>query len=287
MSTFGYLTGDGTRVRGWCNDGTGPDVVVANGLGAPPESWPTLVSADSGYRVHTWYYRGSGGSERPLDPARIRIEDHVGDLLGLLDARGIDRAVLVCWSLGVNVAFAFAEAYPERVAGLLAVAGVPGGSFAAMFGPLRGLPRVRHAAAVSVARGLRLAAPALNLTARTVPVNRATAWAVAHSGFMLPAATPERLVPTLDEFRKHDFRWYFTLAVALADHAPMDLSFVRCPTTLVAGRRDIVTSRHAMRRAAAAIPHARLVELDGSHFLPIERPDELTALLAELVAETR
>jgi pimeloyl-ACP methyl ester carboxylesterase len=131
-----------------------------------------------------------------------------------------------------------------------------------------------------VARGLRLAGPVLGRVASAVPLNRRTAWAVAHSGFMLPAAAPERLIPTLEEFRRHDFRWYFTLAVAVADHEPMDLSFVRCPTTLVAGRYDIVTSRHAMAVAARQIPHAKLVVLDGSHFLPLERPDELTVLLS-------
>jgi pimeloyl-ACP methyl ester carboxylesterase len=102
---------------------------------------------------------------------------------------------------------------------------------------------------------------------------------------MLPAAAPERLIPTLEEFRRHDFRWYFTLAIAVADHEPMDLSFVRCPTTLVAGRYDIVTSRHAMAVTAQQIPHARLVVLDGSHFLPLERPDELTVLLRELATQ--
>jgi pimeloyl-ACP methyl ester carboxylesterase len=90
------------------------------------------------------------------------------------------------------------------------------------------------------------------------------------------------VIPTLEEFRRHDFRWYFTLAVALADHPPMDLEFVRCPATIVAGQRDIVTSRHDMERAAAKIPHARLVVLDGTHFLPLEKPDELTDLLREL-----
>jgi pimeloyl-ACP methyl ester carboxylesterase len=284
VTTFGYAGAGGTRIRGWTNDGSGVPVVIANGLGTPPTAWPTLLTRDSGFAAYTWYYRGSGGSERPADPARITVDDHVGDLLALLDDRGLDRVLLVCWSIGVNVAFAFAERYPERVAGVLAVAGVPGGTFGAMFGPMRRLRRVRHAASLGVARGLRAAGPVLDRVAAAVPVNRRTAWAVAHSGFMLPSAAPERLIPTLEEFRTHDFRWYFTLAVAMADHAPMDLGFVTCPVTLVAGRWDIVTSRHAMALAAAEIPHAKLVLLDGSHFLPLERPDELTALLRELAA---
>jgi pimeloyl-ACP methyl ester carboxylesterase len=286
VSTFTYAGADGTRLRGWTNDGDGVAVVIANGLGTPPTAWPTLLTRDSGFAAYTWYYRGTGGSALPADVSRITVEDHVGDLLALLDAQGVERAVLLCWSIGVNVAFEFCERYPDRVLGLLAVAGVPGGTFGAMFGPLKRHARLRHTASLGVTRMLRAAGPVLDRVASAMPLNRRTAWAIAHSGFMLPAAAPERLIPTLEEFRRHDFRWYFTLAVAMADHEPMDLSFVRCPATLVAGRYDIVTSRHAMARAAAQIPHARLVVLDGSHFLPLERPDEITELLRELVATT-
>ena len=282
MSTFDFSGADGTRIRGWCNDASGPAVVVANGLGSPPTSWPTLLTRDSEFRAYTWYYRGSGGSERPRDESRITVADHVGDMLALMDSQGVESAVVACWSIGVNVAFELAERHPDRVSGLLAVAGVPGGTFGAMFGPLRRAPRVRHTAAVGITRGLRLAGPLLDRVADAVPVNRRTAWLLRHTA-MSPDATPERIIPTLEEFRRHDFRWYFTLAVALADHEPMDLAFVRCPTTLVSGRRDIVTSRHAMTRAAERIPHARLVELDGTHFLPLEKPDELTSLLRDLV----
>ncbi len=284
MSTFDYASRDGTRIRGWTNDASGPPVVISNGLGTPPTAWPTLCRADSEFRAYTWYYRGSGGSERPADPARITVEDHVDDLVALMDAQGVDRALLACWSIGVNIAFEFAERHPDRVAGLLAVAGVPGGTFGAMFGPLRRATALRHVAALSVARGLRLAGPLLDRVATAVPLNRATAWALTHSGFLHPNASPDLLLPTLDEFRQHDFKWYFTLAVAVADHEPMDLSFVECPTTLVAGRWDILTSRHAMARAAALIPHARLVVLDGSHFLPLEQPEAITALLRDVAA---
>lgn len=287
MTAFDYASADGTTIRGWSNDGSGVPVVVANGLGTPPTAWPSLVTRDSGFDASTWYYRGTGGSARPADPARIAVADHVDDMLALMDARGVDRALVVCWSIGVNVAFELAERHPDRVAGLLAVAGVPGGTFGAMFGPLRRGSRLRHAASVGVTRGLRLAGPALDRVSAAVPLNRRTAWAIAHSGFMLPAARPERLIPTLEEFRRHDFRWYFTLALAMAEHEPMDVSFVRCPTTLVAGRYDIITSRHAMERTAERIPHARLVVLDGSHFLPLERPDEITALLHDLAAAAR
>ena len=280
MRAFSLASADGTLIAAYDTGGSGPAVLLCNGLGASLSAWPQLVP--SGYRVLGWHYRGLGGSARPLDPSRITVADHVGDALAVLDACDVDSAVVVAWSIGVNVAFELAERYPDRVSALLAVAGVPGGTFSAMFGPLKRGPRARHAASVGVARAARAAGPLLGRVARATPLTRGTAAVLRHSA-MTRHAAPEVVLPVIEEFRAHDFRWYFHLAVAMAEHHPMDLAFVRCPTTLVAGRRDIITSRHDMERAAARIPHAELVVLDGSHFLPLERPAEITALLRDLV----
>ena len=281
MTAFDATSRDGTRIAAYDTGGPGPVVLLCNGLGASLSAWPQLVS--SGYRVVGWDYRGLGGSARPADRRRITVEDHVADAVAVLDSVGVSSALVASWSVGVNVAFELALLHPARVTGLLGVAGVPGGTFSAMFGPLRRGPRLRHAASLSVARGLRGLGPVVGRVARATPLTRTTAAVVRHTA-MARTATPDVLLPVLADFRAHDFRWYFTLAVAIAEHPPMDLSFVRCPVTLVSGRRDIITSRHDLARAAARIPHARLVELDGTHFLPIERPAEITALLGELVS---
>lgn len=277
MGKFRFDSGDGTAVMGWRNEAAdGPAVVISNGLGTAPSAWPHVTRDDSGFRVVSWYYRGTGGGDRPADESRVRIADHVDDLLALMDHEGIDRALIACWSLGVNVGFEFALAHPDRVAGLLAVAGVPGGTFRAMFGPL-GVPRrFRHDLGVAAAKLGRRLGPQLSWVSAHVPVNKFTSRAISHSGFVLPRATPERLMPAMEEFRDHDFRWYFTLAVGAADHHPMDLSFVTAPVTLVAGRYDVLTSMHSMIDAAAQIPHAELHVLPGSHFLPLEFPAEIT-----------
>jgi len=287
VAHFSFDAPDGTAVAGWRNDGDGIPVVISNGLGTSPMTWPTIAAPDSGFRVATWYYRGTGGGTRPADESRVAIEDHVEDLLALMDHEGMEQAVLACWSLGVNVGFEFARAHPDRVAGLLAVAGVPGGTFKAMFGPL-GVPRrLRHGVGVAAAKLGRTIGPQLSWVSRHVPLNRVTSRVISHSGFVLPRATPDRLIPALEEFREHDFRWYFHLAVAAAEHHPMDLSFVQVPVTLVAGRYDVLTSMHDMVEAASRIPHAELHLLPGSHFLPLEFPDELARELRLLAGRAR
>ena len=288
VQTYDVTSADGTRVVAWRNGGDADalPVVVSNGLGTPPEAWPTLMRDTRRFRAVGWYYRGTAGGDRPHDRTHVRIQDHVEDLVAVMDHEGMDRAVLACWSLGVNVGFEAARRHPDRVAGLMAVAGVPGGTFRSMGAPL-GVPRrVRQTLGTTTARAMRGAAPALHLVARTLPLNPVTAWAIAHTGIVLPAATPARLLPTLREFVRHDFRWYMTLALGAADHARMDLSFVHVPTTIVAGRWDVLASWKDMVEAAAQVPDSRVEVLPGSHFLPVEYPDELALLLSELAART-
>ena len=134
---------DGTRLRAWDNDGLGVPVLISNGLGTPHHAWPDINRRTDTYRVMTWDHRGLGGSERPSDESRISISDHTDDLFAVMDSYGVDRAVVIGWSAGVNVAFEAAVRQPRRIAGVLAVGGVPGGTFEALLHPLPGFLRPR------------------------------------------------------------------------------------------------------------------------------------------------
>jgi 3-oxoadipate enol-lactonase len=281
-TTFAFRSADGTVLRGWEDDSDGLPLLICNGLGTIPQAWPGLVGEDSGYRAATWYHRGTFGSRRPADRSRVRVEDHVEDAVALLDAMGMERALVACWSIGVNVGFELALRHPDRVAGLMAVAGVPGGTFGTMGGPW-GIPRrLRHPIATRVARTGRVVGPVLTWLAARVPVDDKTAWLVTRSGLMRREARPEVLVPMLREFLVQDWRWYMHLAVAASEHQPMDVESLECPVTLLAGRHDVLTSMHDVIEAAERIPHAHITVLPGSHFLPMEYPELVSAALGEL-----
>lgn len=277
-------SGDGTRLLGWCNDGEGEPVLLCNGLGTPPEAWPRIVAPGSGYRVVSWYQRGLGGSGRPADRTRVRVEDHADDARAVLDAFGLHSATLVGWSLGVNVAFELALEHPERVDAVLAVAGVPGGTFSSMFAPYR-VPRRLRAPLGRFGSGLLpVLGPLLPLVAGTLPPWYDLVLPAALRGPAEELVHPSALFAVLRDFSGHDWRWYRHLALGLAEHGPLDVSGVRRPVTFVAGRYDGLVDVADVRDAARAVPGARLRELPGTHFLPLQYPRVMAEELRRLTA---
>jgi 3-oxoadipate enol-lactonase len=284
MSTRMVRSADGTQLRAWCNDGVGAPVLICNGLGTPPEAWPHITARDGGYRVVTWYQRGLGGSERPADPSRVRVEDHAADARAVLDAFGLAPATVLGWSLGVNVAFELALEEPARVRGVLAVAGVPGGSFSALFATL-GVPRrLRPRAGRIGSRALPIVGPLLPLVVASLPPWYDLWSPAAIRGPAQEAAHPGALRAVLHEFSRHDWNWYRHLALAVAEHAPLDVTAVRCPVTFVAGRYDSLVDVREVRKAARTVPGARLRELPGTHFLPLQYPRVMLEELSRLTA---
>jgi pimeloyl-ACP methyl ester carboxylesterase len=123
----------------------------------------------------------------------------------------------------------------------------------------------------------------LTMLARSVPKGNTFAEILRHSGFMLPSAQTRDVVPWIRSFLEHDFEWYFRLMVAAADHEPMDPSFVRCPITVVAGGFDVMTSMRDVVAFAEKIDHAEVHVLQATHFVPLEHPDEIMAMLDGLL----
>jgi pimeloyl-ACP methyl ester carboxylesterase len=187
------------------------------------------------------------------------------------------------WSIGVNTAFELARQHPERVSGLFAVAGVPGGTFASMGAPLF-IPRfLREPIGVNVARVLKHAGPALTPVARRIPMGPISTTVLRYSGFMFPAARPKDVKRAVREFLTTPVDWYGHLAVAAAGHRRMSLSAIDVPTAFVAGRWDVLASHHDLRSAADRIDGATYVELFGTHFIALENPKAVTRLLHDLV----
>ncbi|QGK71107.1 alpha/beta fold hydrolase [Allosaccharopolyspora coralli] len=286
VTEFDVVAGDGTSVRAWehRDDTAEPSTVLwCPGLGATPEAWPDLLESGAVSHVVSWYHRGTFGSARPAVPSRITLAEHVDDALAVLDRAGVARCTVVGWSVGVGVAAELARRRPDRVSGLLLIAGTPGAGFEAMFGTL-GVPApLRPLLASTGAMSLRLLGPALDSVLHRMPATELSARLLQHSGFMRPGADPERVTAAMRRFLRHDWGWYFTLALATGLAAAVPLNAVRCPITLVVGRHDLLSDTPRAVASVAGLAQARVRIFDTSHFVPLEAPaelrDELTLLL--------
>ncbi|KTG11549.1 hypothetical protein AUR64_03345 [Haloprofundus marisrubri] len=111
---------DETRL--YCQDaGTGPVVLFLHGGCMSHRVWESQVKAllDADYRVVTPDLRGHGSSDKPVSP--YTAEMYADDVDALLSALGIERCVLVGWSLGATIATTFASKYSDRLAKLVLV----------------------------------------------------------------------------------------------------------------------------------------------------------------------
>ena len=274
---------DGTVIEAWSNVAEGPTVLLCNGLGTNPFAWPDLLDPGCGLRVISWNHRGIGRSSRPEDESRVGMDAFVEDAIAVLDDAGIDKCVVAGWSIGVNTAFELAVRHPERVSGLFAVAGVPGGTFASMGAPLF-IPRfLREPIGVNVARVMKHAGPALTPVARRIPMGPISTTVLRYSGFMFPTARPKDVRRAVREFLTTPVDWYGHLAVAAAQHRRVSLSKIDVPTAFLAGRWDVLASHHDLRSAADRIEGATYVEMYGTHFITLEKPKAVTRLLRDLV----
>ncbi|WP_028654223.1 alpha/beta fold hydrolase [Nocardioides sp. J54] len=283
------LSDDGTHVRAWTNDPDGvidgPTVVLCNGLGTNPHLWPWLLDPECGVRIVSWNHRGVGGSDRPRDRRHIEIEHFVQDGLSVMDHFGIDSAVLMGWSMGVNTAFEMTYRHPERVRGIFAMAGVPGDTFATMLAPFR-LPRLAaRALTVNLCRVATLSGPVANPVVRRVPVTPGMVRLLGRTGFMFQVADPEAAAVGLKEFLTTPVDWYARLAIATSRHPRVRLSRIDVPTLFVSGRFDILAGARDMasasRRLADRGVPTEYVELRGSHFIQLEQPERVHQLLLD------
>jgi pimeloyl-ACP methyl ester carboxylesterase len=83
------------------------------------------------YEVLTFDPRGNGRSDRPAGPEAYAERQFAADALAVLDATGVDRAVIVGFSMGAQRGLLLAAEHPQRVCGAVFIApAVPLGQIA-------------------------------------------------------------------------------------------------------------------------------------------------------------
>ncbi|MEV4558159.1 alpha/beta hydrolase [Kitasatospora sp. NPDC049285] len=124
----------------------GPVVICLHGWPYDIHSFVDVAPllADAGYRVIVPYLRGHGTTVF-RSPATVRNAQQSAialDVLALMDALGIDRAVLAGFDWGSRTADILAALWPERVRALVSVSGYLVTNVAAQLNPLP--PKAEH-----------------------------------------------------------------------------------------------------------------------------------------------
>lgn len=257
--------------------GHGPEtLVLANGLGGRLYVWePLLEALAPRYRILTWDYRGLFDSDSPRSKRRLAVAHHSGDLRTILDAERIDRAVLVGWSMGVQVSLDFAASHPDRVAGLVLLNGTYGHVLSTGFQPLFSVPflaRQLHGIIdvlrdrPELARTLAAVSKSAVLPTRLLLMLTAGARAAAMSPII------ERY---FDDVLGPSFENFLLLFQELDAHSTYHLlREIDAPTLVVSGLLDILTPAYQSRQIARRIRGAEhLALVRSSHFSMLERPD--------------
>ena len=198
-------------------------------------------------RVIIFDKRGTGMSD-PV-PGVPALEEHVDDVITVMDAAGSARACVMGWFDAAFVAAMFAATYPERVSALI-LGGLWLKALAGRPETLTPDPDVAKIYTDWIESGWRHGALAEVLAPSYADDERFRSW---WRRFEVYSATPAAAAGLL--------RWAATF-----DPAPI-LPAIQAPT-LVPDRALDYTDQQSRRLAAAQIPDARYVLLPGTDALP-------------------
>ena len=241
-----------------------PVLALVNSLGTDARIWDRVIAALAlRYRVLSYDKRGHGLSDTPAGD--YALDDHVADLLGLLDHLGIGRLALAGVSIGGLIAQAVALQASERLSALVLCDTAPKVGDAASWN-----------GRIETVRGQGMAAIADLVMDRWFS-----------PGFQQGHA--EELAGWRNLFLRSDPQGYAATCATLRDaDLRAEIGAIAAPTLVVAGEADRSTPVDLVRACADAIAGARFEILPGVGHIPsIEQPAALAALIEQFLKENR
>ena len=244
--------------------GEGPAILFVHGYPFDRTVWRDQIDSLEGYRRIAPDLRGMGQSDAPDLGYGMGI--YADDLAALLDALGVNEAVLCGISMGGYVIFEFLRRWRHRVRALILM------DTRAEADSIEGR-RARDAAAATARDGGAAAVGGAMLPKMLAPGSEERAPELVDRVRRMMASTPVAgMVGALAAMRdRHDSTGLLPTLAGL-------------PTLVLVGEEDVLTPPDAARRMATLIPGARLVVIPGAgHLPPVERPSETTAEIREFL----
>lgn len=290
--------------------GDGPLVILCHGWPELGLSWRHQVAAlaASGFRVAAPDMRGFGGSSAPLPIEAYSILHLVGDMVGLVEALGAERAVIVGHDWGAPVAWHAALLRPDIFRAVVGMS-VPHRPR----GPQPPLTMLRAAGLErfywcyfqepGVAEAEFERDPAATLRRLLHSGSEGAFLVVPEGGGFLdnttdPVALPawsdaETFAEMSETYRRTGFRgglnWYRNIDRNWELTAPWQGAKITQPALFIAGARDAVIAGPIGRRALAAMPEAvpglrMTLMLEGAgHWIQQERAEAVNTTLIDFL----
>jgi len=232
-------------------------LVLSNSIGTTQAMWDAQAEALAGeFDIVRYDHRGHGSA--PVPPGPYSLADLGGDVLELLDERGIERAHFCGLSLGGMVGMWLAEHAPERIDRLVLCCTAPrmdADIWAERIATIRESGSVEPTADAAIERWF-------------TPRFRAERPGVVARFRAMVASTPAE--------------GYVACAQAIVGMTIEDgLGSISAPTLVVAGAHDPSTPPEQGEAIARAIPGARFEIVDAAHMANIEQEERITALMGE------
>jgi pimeloyl-ACP methyl ester carboxylesterase len=250
-----------------------PAVLLLHGWPDSHRLWRNQVPAltGAGFRAVAPDLRGFGDSDRPGDVAAYGLAHILGDVVGVLDHLGIERAHVVGHDWGAAVAWTLAALLPDRVDHLVALSvGHPAAFRAA------GLPQREKSWYMLLFQFEGVAERWLSDDgyANLRSWGRHPDAEAAIAGLSRPGA----LTASLNWYRAN-------LPPATLVEPALEVPPVARPTMGIWSTDDMaLTEENVTGSAAHVTAEWRYERIGGSgHWIPLEAPDELTALLLDFL----
>lgn len=249
-------------------DGEGPPIVLIHAGIADLRAWDDLVPllVNAGHRVIRYDCRGYGSS--PTDDIDYSNRD---DVLAVLDAVGVGRAVLVGNSRGAMIGLDTILESPERFAAFVWVGGGIGGFDGEISAEELAMFEAADAAEMSgdvetqLDLETRIWVDGVGQPTTRVPARIRDAL----RDMNRPLLDPARIAGT---------------PIQLGSSANDRLDEITIPVLAVVGALDVQNTRDSAMRLETAVRGARRVVIpDVAHMIGMEAPDQLAELIIEFV----
>jgi soluble epoxide hydrolase / lipid-phosphate phosphatase len=290
--------------------GAGFPVVFCHGFPELWYSWRHQIDAlaKAGFRAIAPDMRGYGDTDAPADPAAYTSRVVAADIAGLLDALGLEKAVVVGHDWGGVVVWHFGLRYPERTERLISLNTpfLPPGDqpLVEAFRDMLGLTDETFYMQYFQKPGVAEAELAADVRGTFTKMMRSARYAQDMftfasvggdgSGVLTRIGPGETLLSEADldvyeaTFRRTGFRgglsWYRAESHSWKEERTLPSFLIKAPSLMITAEKDAILRPELAQGMRPFVPDLRIEQInDCSHWTQQEKPAEVNALILDFL----